>query len=51
MSLLELSPFDDMFLVVESSPELDFLALFSVGEQCHGGYSNRELGKVMRFVS
>lgn len=51
MSLPELSPFDDMFLEVESSPELDFLALCSVGEQCHGRYSNWELGKFMRFVS
>lgn len=51
MSLLELSSFDDMFLKVESSPELDFLALCPVGEQCHGWYSNRELGKFMSFVS
>lgn len=33
MSLPELSPFDDMFLEVDSSPELDFLAYCPAGEQ------------------
>lgn len=49
MFLLELSPFDDMFLEVESNPELDFLALCPVGEERHGGYSNQELGKFMEL--